>query len=306
MVTTIQVQKYAWVVNLLRDRKKLTLREIKEAWENSSLSIHDGPVQDRKTWYKCFDDIGLIFGIIIDVTPKTDGSKWYIVNPDALRGHEVEKWMLGCVSYRNLLEELMGMYNRADIEGFPSENGMLSPIVKAMKGNLKLEVLYRKYGFQKAKRYIVEPHFIKTYNHRFYVLCKFDTGFYFTLSFDRMLEAKVLNEHFNFPDNLFAKEFFEEFFGVMIPGNDMETVDIVVRAKGNAPYYLEDKPLHNSQRILKETTEYVDFVYKLKPTEDFIGAIMQQGERLEIMSPDNVRSHICERLKNALAPYIAA
>ena len=294
------------MVELLKDRGSMTLKEISDEWLRSSISEKDDTGNSRKRWYKIFEDIGMIYGIIIEASRNADHSKWHIVNPDALRGRDVLKWMMACVVHRNLLEECMGMQNRIDIEDFPSENGMLNPIVKAMKGNWKVEIQYRKYGYAKPKRYIVEPHFIKTYNHRFYVLCKFDTGLYFTLSFDRMEDARVLKEHFNFPDNLFAKEFFEDYFGVMIPNDGTELVEIVVRAKGNAPYYLEDIPLHNSQRILKETTEYVDFMYKLKPTEDFYGAVLQQGERLEIMSPGNVRSHIRERLEKTLAPYIVA
>ena len=304
MVTTGQIQKYAWVVELLKKRRRLTLKEINEEWKQSALSDNDGPVLDRKTWYKCFDDIGMIYGIIIEVSPKTEGSKWYILNPEALRGRDVQQWMLSCVAHRNLLEECMGMYNRTDIEGFPSEHGMLHPITTAMKEDRKMEVSYRKYGSNKAKRYIVEPYFIKTYNHRFYVLCKFENAHFFTLSFDRILEVKVLKEHFNFPNDLFAQEFFEDSFGVMIPGEKQEVQDIVIRAKGDARFYLQDIPLHHSQHIVREYEDSADFKVHIRATEDFIGAVLQQGDRLEIISPRNVRAHMRERLQNALAPYL--
>jgi predicted DNA-binding transcriptional regulator YafY len=42
----------------------------------------------------------------------------------------------------------------------------------------------------------------------------------------------------------------------------------------------------------------------LKPTEDFIGAILQQGDRLEIMAPEELRERVKERLKKALKPYM--
>ena len=306
MVTTTQIRRYAWVVELLLRRKKLTIKEINEEWSRSSLVDYFDEKLDRKVWYKCFEDIGMIYGIIIEATKSANNSHWYILNPDALRGRDVQKWMLGCVAHRNLLEECMGMYNRTDIEGFPSENGMLQPIVQAMKDNRKLEVLYRKYGNSYPKRYIAEPYFIKTYNHRFYVLCKFDTGHYFTLSFDRILEVRILKDHFNFPNDLFAQDFFEDAFGVMIPPGEEKPLDIIVRAKADARYYLQDVPLHKSQTLLCQGKDFADFKVHIRPTEDFIGAILQQGERLEILSPVNVRKRIKERLEKALQPYLVA
>ena len=40
------------------------------------------------------------------------------------------------------------------------------------------------------------------------------------------------------------------------------------------------------------------------PTEDFIGAILQQGDRLEIISPKYLRERMKERLRKALEAYI--
>lgn len=136
------------------------------------------------------------------------------------------------------------------------------------------------------------------------MLCKFENAHFFTLSFDRILEVKVLKEHFNFPNDLFAQEFFEDSFGVMIPGEKQEVQDIVIRAKGDARFYLQDIPLHHSQHIVREDEDSADFKVHIRATEDFIGAVLQQGDRLEIISPRNVRVHMRERLQNALAPYL--
>ena len=268
----------------------------------SSLADYVDVKHDRKTWYKCFEDIGMIYGILIELDEKRKGYYYHILNPEVLRGRDVERWMLACVAHRNLLEECMGMYNRIDIEGFPSENGMLMPIVHAMKDSHKMEVIYQKYG-KEPKKHIVEPHCIKTYNHRFYVLCKYDTGQFYTLSFDRILEARELKEHFNFPNDLFASDYFEDAFGVMIPPGDVEPVDIVVRAKGDMRYYYEDVPIHKSQKIVRKEKDFTDFMVHIRPTDDFIGTVMHQGARLEIMSPDDVRCHVKEELEKTLHPY---
>lgn len=309
MVTTTQIRRYAWVVELLLRRKRLTIKEINDEWARSSLVDYFGEKLNRKVWYKCFEDIAMIYGILIEIDSEKKNShysKWYIMNPEALRERNVEQWMLACVAHRNLLEECLGMYNRTDIEGFPSENGMLEPIVQAMRENRKLEITYRRYGYSHPKQYVVEPYFIKTYQHRFYVLCKIATGHFFTLSFDRINDVTMLKDHFNYPNDLFAQDFFEDAFGVMIPPEDVKPLDIIVRAKGDAKFYLMDVPLHKSQQVVTEEADYADFSIHIRPTEDFIGAVLQQGERLEIMKPLTVRQGIKERLTKALQPYLMA
>lgn len=303
MVTTTQIQRYAWVVELLLRRRHLTIKEINKEWMRSSLSDFSDMKCDRKTWYKCFEDIGMIYGILIELDEKKKGYYYHILNPEALHGKDVQQWMLGCVAHRNLLEECLGMYNRIDIEGFPSENGMLEPVTRAMKNNLKMEVTYKRYG-QEPKRHVVEPLVIKTYEHRFYVLCKYNTGNNRTLSFDRMLEVKLLKEHFNYPNDLFAQDYFEHSFGVMVPPDDAMPLDIVVRARYDERFYLKDKPLHKSQQIVREEVEYVDFTYHIIPTEDFIGAVLQQGDRLEVIAPEEIRCRVKDRLEKAYSLYV--
>lgn len=302
MVSSKQIRRYAWVVELLQRRRYMSLKDFNEEWERSSLSECFEKKPDRKLWYNCFHEIGMIYGILI-VSERGCNSRWYILNPEDLRGRNVQEWMLACVAHRNLLEECLGMHNRIDIEGFPSENGMLEPVTRAMKDNLKMKVVYKRYG-KPSKSHIAEPYFIKTYEHRFYVLCKFVTGHFFTLSFDRMEEATVLKEHFNFPNDLFAEDFFINSYGVMIPPGETKAVDIVVRAREDERFYLQDKPLHKSQKIVREEMEYVDFCYHIIPTEDFIAAILHQGHRLEVISPEDVRNRVKTRLEKAYQLYL--
>ena len=79
MVTTTQIQRYAWVVELLLRRRHLTIKEINKEWMRSSLAGYSDMKHDRKTWYKCFENIGMIYGILIDVTPKSETPMWYIL-----------------------------------------------------------------------------------------------------------------------------------------------------------------------------------------------------------------------------------
>ena len=82
MVTTTQIRRYAWVVELLLRRKGLTIKEINDEWSRSSLANYEGEMFDRRVWYKCFDEIGRIYGILIEAENKNSHeATWYILNP---------------------------------------------------------------------------------------------------------------------------------------------------------------------------------------------------------------------------------
>ena len=138
---------------LVDNASGLTINEFEIEWAKSSLSNFGKEKLERRAWYKCFYDIGMIYGILIEVEKHGENSLWTIINPEVLKGKDIQQWMLACVAHRNLLEECLGMYNRIDIEGFPSENGMLEPVTRAMKNNCKMEVIYKRYGHNpKIKR----------------------------------------------------------------------------------------------------------------------------------------------------------
>ncbi|MCR5314389.1 MAG: WYL domain-containing protein [Bacteroidaceae bacterium] len=304
MTTKTQIQRYMWVIDLLmRRRSGLTLKQINEEWKRSSLAGEKKENLNRKTWYKCFDDIEELYGIVISGENCSRYSKWTIENPSDLHDNSIKSWMVACSRFKTVLLEGMGMYQRFDIEGFPSENGKLLPIIRAMKLKIKIEVTYLKYSCSKPKTYVVEPYIIKTYQNRFYVLCKLATGFFCHLAFDRMKRVVPTSEKFNFPTNLFAHEFYKYAYGVMIPNTDEQPLDIVLRAKGELPYYFKDVPFHHSQRIKYECDDYMDFQVKIWPTEDFIAAVRKYGERLEVISPEGVRTHVRDSLMRALSPY---
>jgi predicted DNA-binding transcriptional regulator YafY len=116
--------------------------------------------------------------------------------------------------------------------------------------------------------------------------------------------VKVLKGHFNFPNNLFAEDFFVNSFGVMIPPGDVKPLDIILRAKSDERFYLKDIPLHGSQQIVREELEYVDFSYHLVPSNDFIGAILHQGDRLEVIAPKDLRNQVKTQLEKAYNLYL--
>ena len=65
----------------------------------------------------------------------------------------------------------------------------------------------------------------------------------------------------------------------------------------------ETKPIHHSQKILSDFEEhedgsYGDFSIHVELNNDFIGRILQMGDGLEVVSPENIRKIFADRIEN--------
>ena len=296
------IRRDAWVLDYFYNHKAATLKQLNEAWMRSTLSMDRKGPKHRETWYNCFKEIAAIFGVQIEVNRETH--LWSITNPSALRGQELQNWMLSTLCFNMLIQECLSLNDRIRLEEFPSENRRLRPIVDAMKNKSKLFMTYQKYNCAEEKSYIIAPYFIASYKHRFYLIGRSEeNGKIQTFSFDRMVELDITSDKFRFPRGMNAKKFFMWCYGIMQPSDDMEPCTITVRAKGDARYYLSDVPLHHSQRLYKETEEYADFILTIYPTNDFIGDILQQQSRLEIISPQWLREKMRDITEKMAATY---
>lgn len=295
------IRRDAWVLDFFYNHKAATLKQLNEAWKRSPLSLDKKGFKHRETWYNCFKEIGIIFGIDIEVDRKTH--MWSITNPTALRSMELQNWMLSTLSFKMLMQECLSLCDRVYLEEFPSENRRLGPIVEAMKTKCKLELTYLKYNSTEEKSYLIAPYFIRSYKHRFYLIGQNKDGHLVTFSFDRIVSLELSSEKFRFPRGLKAKKYYMWSYGVMSPSENMKPCTIIVRAKGDARYYISDVPLHHSQRLIKETEEYADFSLTIYPTNDFIGDILQQQTRLEIISPQWLREKMRDLTEQMAATY---
>ena len=291
------IQRYAWTIDYLLRHPYAEQGDIEEAWKKSSLARNNKEIFNRKTWYNCYDEIAINFGILIDVD-RTGGRGYrYIRNPEDIEGKDIENWLISVARNKNMLFDFLDMHDRIDVEGFPSENDMLKPIVKAMRNRKKLTVTYRRYQCETSKTYTVDPIFIKSYKRRLYVLCRSYGNLFFHIAFDRILKLDILEKKFKFPDGFNIQDYYKYSYGVMRVDGEEPPEPIVIRAWGDCPKYLMDTPLHPSQEVLESTDEYTDFKLCLYPTRDFIGDILQQAGRIKVISPKSLSDEIKEIVK---------
>ena len=289
-------QQYIWIVNTLRQYKKLSLEQLNELWVKDQ--VIGGEALNRKSFLRHKDAILNMFGIIIECD-LGHGYKYYISNPEVINDDTIEGWMLSTLTVNTVLSDSASLRNRILLENVPAGEEYLQTIILALKTNRRLNITYQRFGCESYEK-TVSPYALKLFRQRWYILTY--TGRHMaTYALDRMLSVEITDETFEMPANFSPEDYFAEYYGITT--DDTPMVHVVIRAYGNLPNYLRTLPLHASQKEIENTDEYTDFSYDIRPSVDFILALMSYTDSLEVLEPMELRQKVCNSLQASLERY---
>lgn len=285
-MATALLQKYIWLVDTIyRAKRGITLDEINARWlENTDLSGGvDIPRQTFNRWKNVIEEM---FGIYIECNRK-NGYRYYIGNPDELEGDDMRSWLLDTFATGNLLSDNLSLKSRILIDHVPSGRDFLTTTIQAMKESKVLDMTYQ--GFGKPEHtYKVEPYCVKLFSGRWYVIAHSVSDDRMRVySLDRVRFLSLTDDTFIYPKDFNPEEYLSTFFGIVLD-ESVPVQRIVIRAYELHANYLHSLPLHPSQVELHSTDEYTEFEYTLRPTYDFVMALLGQGGFIEVMSPDSL------------------
>ncbi len=289
-------QQYIWIVSVLRQYKRLSLEEINNLWMRDD--VIGGTPLNRKSFMRHKDAILNMFGVIIECD-KEHGYKYFIANPEVLNDDSLEGWMLSTLTVGTVLSDRIPLRDRIMLENVPAGEEYLQTIIKALKTNRRVKITYKRFGSESSEK-TVAPYALKLCHQRWYQLSH--TGNHFaTYSLDRMQSMELTDETFEMPEDFSPEAYFAEYYGVLPDETPM--AHVVIRAYGSTPDYLRTLPLHGSQREVQRTDEYTDFELNIRPTADFVNALISHADGLEVLEPLDLRNQIHEKVKNMLSRY---
>lgn len=295
--------EYIWLVGLINRMGKITLKEINERWQRTTMS--EGRPMARSTFNRHKEAIEGIFGVNIECDSK-DGFKYYLANNSDINNGSIHQWMISTLSLNNMLRESVQIQSRILTEPL-SPDTHLPTIIEAMKSNRKMEITYKKYEKADSTTKILDPYCLKIYHQRWYLLGhtydeKEKRDNYVTYSIDRIVKAEILDEEFKI-GKFSAKKYYQDCFGIY-NNEKMEAEKIKIKVFGKREVNtLKDLPLHHSQKEIEKTDEYSIFEYRLKPSLDFQGQILSRGAFLQILEPQSLVDSIKKTLSEALGRY---
>ena len=300
------LQKYIWLVQtfIRAGERGLTLQEISDKWENR----FDSPYS-RRTFNNHRKEVEDIFGIFIDCNRSTN--RYFIEYSDDVADENAESaWLINTFTVNKALslgkERLSG---RVAVENIPSGHQFLTSVIEAMTDNNVIEISYRKYSSTAAEQLTLHPYAVKENAKRWYLIayCVERDGLR-VYGMDRVQALKIKDETFRMPKGFDIDETFATSFGIYLPEGKGQKVTF--RTTHKEAQYLRDLPLHSSQAEESADKEGVTFSIFVCTKDsqgrfynDLIMEFCRYGSRLELLSPEDVRSAVAEELKKAAAIY---
>ncbi len=191
-------------------------------------------------------------------------------------------------------------------------------IYECIRDHKVLQVAYHeKYSI--PMKVIFHPHYLKEFNGRWHIFGSIEKKDSVSdnllicegqnIPLDRVDEKPTIINDIEYlpPDKIKYPEYFHDIVGVTHIKN-AKPYDIVLRIHDKYMFGLvETKPIHHTQSTLKnfdETLGYGEVTMRLKTNNEFFGRILQLGHDLEIVSPQEVRDDITQRINKMNMRYI--
>ena len=295
------ILKYIWVVKTIHRAGRITLKELNEKWR-ANVDLSRGDDLPRQTFDRWKSGILDLFGILIDCEQR-GGYHYYIANPKELSEGKLRTWLLNTYGTAETLSSNLSIHDRILTENIPSSQDHLSTVLEAMKSNNMLHITFKAFTMKEPKRFLVEPYCVKMSAQRWYMLARNTEHKNLRLySLDRIEAVEISKTRFVLPDDFNAKDYFAEFFGIVLD-ESVPLQTIILRADKYHQNYMRTLPLHPTQREIFACDDYADFELKLRPTYDFYMKLMSFGNMIKVLEPKNLQEEICKWLENTIEMY---
>jgi len=243
-----------------------------------------------------------VFNVYIECDVK-DGYRYYIDHPEDLEGDKLRLWLIRSYATLNQLQADRSLEHRIQFENIPSGDRFLTRILEAMHSDNILEITHQGFGKDYPSTFEVEPYALKVYNRRWYLIgrtpCYDQVRIY---ALDRMQKVVAMDKKFNLPNDFNLDAYFEGCVGI-IANKEQPVEEVVIKVYGYARKYLATLPIHSSQTEIANDDESTTYSYTVRPNYEFLQALLQQADQIEVVSPQWVQNEMKRFAENILAYY---
>lgn len=199
----------------------------------------------------------------------------------------------------------------------PLENSnLIGELFTAISQQQVIELYYHKFSAPTEILTLnIFPYLLKEYNRRWYLICSAEAGSkLLNFSLDRIDNVIPLPSHTYIEYDGDINEFFDDIIGVT-NYYDKQVEKILFWVSQGSKDYVANKPLHDSQKHYKGDAEiyyrekyYMPldgdyFSIECKENYELIRELTSFGENLIVLSPNDIRERIKERIGNMLKYY---
>jgi len=179
----------------------------------------------------------------------------------------------------------------------------IDPLHKAILARKTLEITYKSFKARQPILIVFYPYLLKEYRNRWFILgVSKKNRSVMNLALDRFVSVadcpseKYLKPHFD------VNTYYTDTIGVTKMPNQKPQTIVLKIAREHAPYILT-KPLHHSQKVLKQNADGVIFSIDVIWNFELEREIMGFGEQISVLSPKRLAGKILSRFKQTILNY---
>ncbi len=179
----------------------------------------------------------------------------------------------------------------------------IAPLHKSIVNRKTLEISYRSFKASAPQIITFYPHLLKEYRNRWFLLGVNRRGNAVTiLALDRIEHFTELDREKYVPAPFDVSTYFSDAIGVSKMPNQVSQRVILKIVKAHAPYIIT-KPLHPTQKILKELPDGVIFSIDVIWNFELEREILGFGELIKVLGPSRLHRKIKARAQKIVEQY---
>lgn len=289
MSQKIVFKRYLLEIQKLAKSGPSTFEEISAFLQSQSVHSDENYTISKRTFYRDVDEIGFIFGIKISFD---FSNQKYILDKESITSN-----MYKLMDTFYILDAL-NMKDRIDscihLDGIKtSGTEYLHLILRAIRNKRILQFTYQKFGDpDHLSIRKVEPYGIKEYRNWWFLLGKdLKDNKLKQFGLDRIQSIEMTNLPFVMDPHFDLNQYFQYAIGSTVPENK-KPEEIIIRVNGEEINYIKAKPLHISQKIIKEGQNEITISIFVYITWELITELRGKGDYIKILSPEHLKKNL--------------
>ena len=297
-----KLKKCLYLINLLERKGALTLKEINEYYQYSSL--YEGEDILPRTFLRYKDYIDETFPCYIVFNQRT--GKYELHRHKSLYGEDdsLYDYLLSAYHIEGMTELALKHRDKIILSEAPTGVENVQIILEAIDQGKGIECEYYSFNRKTVKHQLLIPYFLRTWEQRWYLAAEPDNHHHGISIFalERMEDIKLTENKMHPSNKITAEEYFDGSFGVN-HSDDQKPEMIRIKVYGAQVEYVRALPIHESQKEIETTSEWSIFEYRLVPCYNFYQQLLWHREKLELLEPQYVRDEIKSLIRKMLDSY---
>lgn len=176
-----------------------------------------------------------------------------------------------------------------------------SQLFSAIASQQALKIRYKPFD-KPEKTYLFHPYLLKQYNNRWFLFGCVD-GFTSPTNFplDRIKEIKPAGIPYKSNPGIDFNEYFEDMIGVSRRSN--EATKIQIKVDNWRFHYIETKPLHGTQRVIRRDDDGVVIQIEVIINPELLQLLLSYGSSITVLEPQELQRTILEESEKISQKY---